>query len=332
MQPGKPHNLQFNLGRSSPPVTSSNYINMQSGTGSLISGTGDLSMKSTGQERKDTRFQNGVIGPPPGIKVQYEGKVERDVYGQPLSPTNMLTNGKGSFEKSTSEANADASKRSQAPKKQEHLQESLKGVPKMAGLSSFEYSTGAETGLKYHCALVKEENIDDKTIQRYTNTFHRDAKDENAENNSGNTSGIIRKNIQIETDKHIFSLGDDVLHSSYNKDPKIAEKGSGVSRDARSMVEVSINLPYQMLVEQIELKMNQQAGKFELLNKYLKVSGATKSSVVNKDAINRESRIGPDIQLTLLNRVPESKYFKLRSGYFDTEKKVIEMNVQGLSN
>jgi len=95
----------------------------------------------------------------------------------------------------------------------------------MAGLSSFEYSTGAEVGLKYHCGVVKEENFDEKTVQRYTSTFHRRCKDENAENNSGNTSGINRKNIQIETDKHIFSLGDDVLHSSYTKDPKVAEKG-----------------------------------------------------------------------------------------------------------
>jgi hypothetical protein len=38
----------------------------------------------------------------------------------------------------------------------------------MAGLSSFEYSTSAEVGLKYHCGVVKEEHIDDKTIQRYS--------------------------------------------------------------------------------------------------------------------------------------------------------------------
>ena len=76
----------------------------------------------------------------------------------------MLTNGKGTFEKAGGEANPDAAKRSQASKKQENQQEALKGVPKMAGLSSFEYSTGAEVGLKYHCAIAKEENIDEKTI------------------------------------------------------------------------------------------------------------------------------------------------------------------------
>jgi hypothetical protein len=53
-----------------------------------------------------------MIGPPPGIKVQYEGKVERDVYGQPLSPTNMLTNGKVAFEKGAADGNTDAIKRS----------------------------------------------------------------------------------------------------------------------------------------------------------------------------------------------------------------------------
>jgi hypothetical protein len=64
-----------------------------------------------------------------------------------------------------------------------------------------------------------------------------------------------------------------------------------------------------------------------MFNKYLRISGATKGSVVNKDAINRESRIGPDIQLTSIDRVPESKYFKFESGYYDTDKKIIEMNV-----
>jgi len=38
----------------------------------------------------------------------------------------------------------------------------------MAGLSSFEYSTGAEVGLKYHCGVAKEENIDEKAVQRYS--------------------------------------------------------------------------------------------------------------------------------------------------------------------
>ena len=38
----------------------------------------------------------------------------------------------------------------------------------MAGLSSFEYSTGAEVGLKYHCGVAKEENMDEKTAQRYS--------------------------------------------------------------------------------------------------------------------------------------------------------------------
>jgi|TARA_B110001469_G_C9283488_1_gene156490 hypothetical protein len=64
----------------------------------------------------------------------------------------------------------------------------------------------------------------------------------------------------------------------------------------------------------------------------LKVAGATKGSVLNKDAIARASRIGPDVQLTTIDQVPESKYFKLQSGYFDTDKKVIEMNVHGLGN
>jgi hypothetical protein len=53
-------------------------------------------------------------------------------------------------------------------RKQENLQAALKGVPKMAGLSSFEYSTGAEVGLKYHCGVAKEEDMDEKTAQRYS--------------------------------------------------------------------------------------------------------------------------------------------------------------------
>ena len=78
--------------------------------------------------------------------------------------------------------------------------------------------------------------------------------------------------------------------------------------------------------------MQQQASKFELLKKYLKISGATKCSVINKDAMSRESRIGPDIQLTTVKRAPGWQYFKLNSGYFDTDKKIIEMNVQGVSS
>ena len=68
------------------------------------------------------------------------------------------------------------------------------------------------------------------------------------------------------------------------------------------------------------------------MKKYLKISGATKCSVINKDAMSRESRIGPDIQLTTVERAPGWQYFKLNSGYFDTDKKIVEMNVQGVSS
>lgn len=48
--------------------------------------------------------------------------------------------------------------------------------------------------------------------------------------------------------------------------------------------------------------------------------------------MSRESRIGPDIQLTTVERAPGWQYFKLNSGYFDTDKKIVEMNVQGVSS
>ena len=44
----------------------------------------------------------------------------------------------------------------------------------------------------------------------------------------------------------------------------------------RYMVEVSVNLPVQTLIEQIELHFHQDEQKFALVSKYLKLAGVTK--------------------------------------------------------
>ena len=95
----------------SPPVASTGF-SLQSGTGSLMSGTGELGSMTGEKEEKDTRMVNKMIGPLAGIPASRDGDVERDAYGQPLSPTNMLTGGKGPFDKLHSETPG-ASKRTQ---------------------------------------------------------------------------------------------------------------------------------------------------------------------------------------------------------------------------
>ena len=56
-------------------------------------------------------------------------------------------------------------------------------------------------------------------------------------------------------------------------------------------------------------------------------------SVVQKKIIDRVDRIGHDIQLTVLDPMKEysqlKKYLKLDSGFFDHEKKILEMNICG---
>lgn len=60
-------------------------------------------------------------------------------------------------------------------------------------------------------------------------------------------------------------------------------------------MEIQINLPLQTMVEQVEMKLNHNQDKLELFKKYLKVSGLTRTSVLRKEAIERDSQIGPDI-------------------------------------
>ena len=64
-------------------------------------------------------------------------------------------------------------KAAEAARKQpeEQLQQGLKGVPKMAGLSSYEY-TMTDGAVRYHCAEPKPENLDEPTIQRYRKLIH----------------------------------------------------------------------------------------------------------------------------------------------------------------
>lgn len=48
-------------------------------------------------------------------------------------------------------------------------------------------------------------------------------------------------------------------------------------------MELSINLPVGLLVDQIELKLHSESKKADLFSKYLKLVGVTKKSVVNSE-------------------------------------------------
>ncbi len=54
-------------------------------------------------------------------------------------------------------------------------------------------------------------------------------------------------------------------------------------------MEIQINLPYNTLVEQVDLRINQN--KFGLFKKFLKISGITKSSLIRKEAMERDFKI-----------------------------------------
>ena len=104
----------------------------------------------------------------------------------------------------------------------ENLQTALKGPPKMSGLTSFEYNVDSQ--LRYNCADTKPDNVDQASTERYQKIFHREeflsransnansqgdsAKADDLKSSTAGGSSINRKNIQIETDKHIFSLAE----------------------------------------------------------------------------------------------------------------------------
>ena len=102
----------------------------------------------------------------------------------------------------------------------------------------------------------------------------------------------------------------------------------------RYMVELSVNLPVPTMIEQIELNFHQDEQKFALFGKYLKLAGVTKRKVVRKVGWrDDENRISEDIQITVDGLTPEqkkaAKYLKLKSGYLDREKKMLELNYLG---
>ena len=107
-------------------------------------------------------------------------------------------------------------------------------------------------------------------------------------------------------------------------------------------MEIQINLPVQTMIEQIELRFSPGAEKFELWAKYLKISGVTRSSILRREAHERDAIGGQDIQMTALSqegqrgdvegekrRQRAQKYFRLQSGYLDTSKKTLELNLGG---
>jgi hypothetical protein len=124
-----------------------------------------------------------------------------------------------------------------AKKNDESLQQGLRGVPKLAGLSSYEYAV--DGGLRYYCAEAQEEHLDEPTVQRYHKTFHRKSP-----------GGINRKNIQIETDKRAFSLDGDSVQVPGKFSKRIEESPfSSTQKRPNHQMEIQINLPVQTMIE-----------------------------------------------------------------------------------
>jgi hypothetical protein len=107
-------------------------------------------------------------------------------------------------------------------------------------------------------------------------------------------------------------------------------------------MELQINLPTQTLVDQVEVKLGQAAERYELFRKYLRIAGLTRSSVLRKDALERDSQITQDIQMTYLSnearrgdeeaerlRLRAQKFFKIQSCYLDAPKTTAEFNLGG---
>ena len=113
------------------------------------------------------RFNGSLLGPPPGIMKLDDLAVDTDFNGLPLSPTNLTTNNK-SFTKLSprKETPAAGSKKTAVV----NSQTGLKGAPKLAGLSSYEYSV--DGNLRYHCSQPSESQIDPQIMERYKSTFH----------------------------------------------------------------------------------------------------------------------------------------------------------------
>ena len=89
------------------------------------------------------------------------------------------------------------------------------------------------------------------------------------------------------------------------------------------LAEVRINLPVQMMVEQVELKLNQQ--NKDIFQKYFKLAGITRSSQTEAEQIRNEMEVSKDIQFSVLGKDPETeqkrklktKFLKMTSGYHD---------------
>ena len=56
-------------------------------------------------------------------------------------------------------------------------------------------------------------------------------------------------------------------------------------------MELQINLPSQTLVEQVEVKLSQASERYDLFRKYLRIAGLTRSSVLRREALERDSQI-----------------------------------------
>lgn len=99
----------------------------------------------------------------------------------------------------------------------------------------------------------------------------------------------------------LFTPSKEIELSLESKSFELKPSSSITQEWSDCMLEVSINLPVTVLVEQIEMKFNSK--KQSLFSKYLKVCGVTNRSILRKEEL--DDRLTDDIQLTVNELSPE---------------------------
>jgi hypothetical protein len=97
-------------------------------------------------------------------------------------------------------------------------------------------------------------------------------------------------------------------------------------------MEVCVNLPAGLLVEQVEVRFHDDQ-RAKVCDKYLKLVGVTKRSMIRKEALEYERKVGDDVQITVdeldAGQRMKAKYLKLRNGHYDSAKHTYELNYVG---
>lgn len=64
-----------------------------------------------------------------------------------------------------------------------------------------------------------------------------------------------------------------------------------------TLMEVCVNLPAGLLVEQVELRFHNDK-RAQIYDKYLRLVGVTRRSMIRKEVLEQENKFGEDIQIS----------------------------------